>query len=1238
MSSEQDGRHVETPADEEEEWSGPDFTMPSWYGQSSGRASAGAMPAPSGEPLRGPAPYVHPVAPDEVTERQDSDTERRVGNDASPAPLSWTPPGAAAPAGGAAPAGHTAGSGHREEPGSSFGYQPGPHEPHTPAAGGYPPDPRSENPGDSGHSGDSSGAGGSSGSSGLGNQDPTRLLPRITDDMPPPAGYQGGPLPPGVPPRPTTPPSIPPQQPAAPSWTPPGQGAGGQGGAWHHPGTAPASAPDPAYGQQQSQAPQYESPYGRHDWQQQAPGTYVPQAPQEAAGHPYGQQTPYDAYGQPSPVYSPRPDLSAFPPPQPHVAAEAASQPNAEEPAADLPWSGNWAGDAGESAVAHEDEPEAQPAGGSVPEAPSADGQRDEPQSHGVSLDRAPTPDATDVNPRAAVESTEEDREDREDQEDLEDTPTPEDSDAEADAPDSADAQADDLGDDVRDVPEAVADQNTGSDSDAGPEPEPTTGDSPDEDAEVSAAAHDVDNDSAAEPGSSAGSSPASSPGSSPGAPAWSPPAPGSTPGQQAPGPQFAPGPPGPDSGVPGGYPQQYAQPAAAAAQFTPQPGAYIPPQGHGGSAPGAPQYGQPPFPAQQTQQQAHGPNPQPGPYGPAAPAHGHVQGPPQGQAPSPGPEGYSVPQTPGTVPPAGYAQPPGQPQQPVYPQNPGYPQGAYAQNAPHPQGVQGEPPRGESGPGGAWQAPGQGTPGPVPPPGDSSGPGAPHQGYPTQGDAEASPYGQAPLAPPQGPPLFQQPVQPGQPSQPGQPGQSAEPGPQAPQAQQPQHGQHPQQPPQTQQAQQGPPANSAWGPDTSSGPQRSVGGAPLGYTAAVELSSDRLLRRQPQAKRTGSRFRIGGRAAEAARAERLARIRTPVLNGYRIAVISLKGGVGKTTTTTALGATLATERQDRVIAIDANPDAGTLGRRVRRETGATIRDLVTALPRLHSYMDIRRFTSQAPSGLEILANDVDPAVSTTFDDADYRAVIDVLGKQYPIILTDSGTGLLYSAMRGVLDLAHQLIVISTPSVDGATSASTTLDWLVAHGYADLVARSITVISGVRESGRVVKTEDIVAHFETRCRAVLVVPFDEHLSAGAELDLDLMRPKTREAYFELAALVAEDFGRTAPTDEPWQQNAWAPAQQQYAAQGQPWPQQPYQAAPQQPAPQQQPYQQQPYPQPQSQPGQQPEQHPGQPQYGQPYPSPQQPHAGQPWPQQQDGPPPQYQQPPQQQPPQPPQQG
>ncbi|MER6915447.1 SCO5717 family growth-regulating ATPase [Streptomyces sp. NPDC000594] len=342
---------------------------------------------------------------------------------------------------------------------------------------------------------------------------------------------------------------------------------------------------------------------------------------------------------------------------------------------------------------------------------------------------------------------------------------------------------------------------------------------------------------------------------------------------------------------------------------------------------------------------------------------------------------------------------------------------------------------------------------------------------------------------------------------------------------------------------------------------ERAVPGAPLGYTAAVELSSDRLLRNNRQKPRSSrnpsgaSRFRLGGKREEAERQRKLELIRTPVLSCYRIAVISLKGGVGKTTTTTALGSTLATERQDKILAIDANPDAGTLGRRVRRETGATIRDLVQAIPYLNSYMDIRRFTSQAPSGLEIIANDVDPAVSTTFNDEDYRRAIEMLGRQYPIILTDSGTGLLYSAMRGVLDLADQLIIVSTPSVDGASSASTTLDWLSAHGYAELVQRSVTVVSGVRETGKMIKIEDIVAHFQTRCRGVVVVPFDEHLSAGAEVDLDLMRPKTREAYFNLSALIAEDFIRAQQQQGLWTANGNPPPTMAPPMPGYPQPQQ-----------------------------------------------------------------------------------
>ncbi|MFF9866730.1 AAA family ATPase, partial [Streptomyces sp. NPDC013953] len=593
---------------------------------------------------------------------------------------------------------------------------------------------------------------------------------------------------------------------------------------------------------------------------------------------------------------------------------------------------------------------------------------------------------------------------------------------------------------------------------------------------------------------------------------------------------------------------------------------------------PGAPGHPQPGVPGQ----------PQPGQPQPGAAL------PPKAQ-PAPGGYGFPHPGQPGAP---GHPQPgvPGQPQ-------PGQPQPGAAL-----------PPQTQPAPGG-YGFPHPGQPGAPGHPQPHAGPPVPAQhGQPQAAQPQPAPGGALPAqAPaPQGGYGFPQPTAQPQPQPAPQAGYGF-PHPGQPQTQpQPQPGQPHAQPGQPQPGAHDPRTGAAWPtPVAHDQRERSVPGAPLGYTAAVELSSDRLLRNNKQKAKSSrtpsaaSRFKLGGKKEEQERQRKLELIRTPVLSCYRIAVISLKGGVGKTTTTTALGATLATERQDKILAIDANPDAGTLGRRVRRETGATIRDLVQAIPYLNSYMDIRRFTSQAPSGLEIIANDVDPAVSTTFNDEDYRRAIDVLGKQYPIILTDSGTGLLYSAMRGVLDLADQLIIISTPSVDGASSASTTLDWLSAHGYAELVQRSITVISGVRETGKMIKVEDIVQHFETRCRGVVVVPFDEHLAAGAEVDLDMMRPKTREAYFNLSAMVAEDFVRAQQAQGLWTGDGQGGMPPQMAP---PVPGQSY--APQQPG---QPAPGQPYP-PQGQPYV-----PQQPAPGQPY-APQQPAPGQPY-----GPPQQWQQ-------------
>ncbi|WP_371521996.1 AAA family ATPase [Kitasatospora sp. NBC_01300] len=275
------------------------------------------------------------------------------------------------------------------------------------------------------------------------------------------------------------------------------------------------------------------------------------------------------------------------------------------------------------------------------------------------------------------------------------------------------------------------------------------------------------------------------------------------------------------------------------------------------------------------------------------------------------------------------------------------------------------------------------------------------------------------------------------------------------------------------------------------------------------------------------------GRGERERERERLtAAIRTPLHRSFRIAVIGLKGGVGKTSTTLALGSVLAEIRADKVVAVDANPDTGTLSKRVHRETGATVHDMLAAEATITGYMDVRRFTSLTPSGLEVLANDSDPAIANSFSGEHYRRLVDLLARQYPIILADCGTGLLHSSMGAVLDLADQLVITATTSIDGASSADATLEWLYTNGYGSLAQRSVTLISSVRSSGRTIRVEELVAHFENRCRGVVVLPFDEHLALGGEFDPAKLRPKTRRAYLDLTALVAEGMHFAPPAAGP----------------------------------------------------------------------------------------------------------
>ncbi|HEY8912664.1 MinD/ParA family protein [Lacisediminihabitans sp.] len=239
------------------------------------------------------------------------------------------------------------------------------------------------------------------------------------------------------------------------------------------------------------------------------------------------------------------------------------------------------------------------------------------------------------------------------------------------------------------------------------------------------------------------------------------------------------------------------------------------------------------------------------------------------------------------------------------------------------------------------------------------------------------------------------------------------------------------------------------------------------------------------------------------------------------IPVLTRKGGVGKTTITALLGMALAETREDRIIAIDANPDRGTLSERVNKQTRSTVRDVVTMAPTITSFNDFTTMVSRDETRLDILASDTDPLLSEAFDENDYNVVADLAARFYSIVLTDCGTGIVHSVMRATLQRADSVVIVSGGSVDEARLASETLTWLEANGYGDLVRNAIVALNTATQGTNLVKLEEIEAHFKSRVREIVRIPYDPQLAAGSVINYKDLKPLTRASALELAALVTD---------------------------------------------------------------------------------------------------------------------
>ncbi|OBI81141.1 MinD/ParA family protein [Mycobacterium sp. E740] len=296
-----------------------------------------------------------------------------------------------------------------------------------------------------------------------------------------------------------------------------------------------------------------------------------------------------------------------------------------------------------------------------------------------------------------------------------------------------------------------------------------------------------------------------------------------------------------------------------------------------------------------------------------------------------------------------------------------------------------------------------------------------------------------------------------------------------------------------------------------------------VGVKSAVKMPSQRGWRHVLYLL---TRINLGLSPDELYEMELNTRIRRNARDSYQIGVFGLKGGVGKTAVTVALGSALSKVRGDRILAVDADPDGGNLADRAGRQSAATIADLL-ADKELARYNDIRAYTSMNAANLEVLSSEDYSGARREFNDEDWKGATNIVSRYYNLVLADCGAGLFQPAARGVLSTVSGLVIVASASIDGARQAAMTMDWLRQNGYQDLLGRSCVVINHVVPGKPNIDVEDLVAQFERHVPPgrVIVLPFDKHIAAGTEIQLELLSKSFRRRIVELAAALSDDFDR-----------------------------------------------------------------------------------------------------------------
>jgi pilus assembly protein CpaE len=230
------------------------------------------------------------------------------------------------------------------------------------------------------------------------------------------------------------------------------------------------------------------------------------------------------------------------------------------------------------------------------------------------------------------------------------------------------------------------------------------------------------------------------------------------------------------------------------------------------------------------------------------------------------------------------------------------------------------------------------------------------------------------------------------------------------------------------------------------------------------------------------------------------------IAEGIVIAVFGAKGGIGKTTLSTNLAASLANPRHESVALLDIDTRFGDVALVLDVDPEKNISDAVRNIDDIDRF-NIRSYLAQHSSGARVLAAPTRPSEWRQVKPGHIEKLIRLLAQTHDYVILDT-PGFFTELVGVALDMADLVLLVTTLDISSIKDSSMALDMLQTAEYpmerVKLVINHPTTVTSVKRE----QVENV-----TGCEVFWTVPFDKAFVRSGQLGspLVLSKPGSRGA-------------------------------------------------------------------------------------------------------------------------------